>query len=269
MPKKQQPILIRITAGRILKGLRQAARMSYGDATAAKLGSRAKLERIEAGAQGLSHADLALMCQVYQADDETRKKLEELIDSGHEDAWWERSGPLPEWFSTFIELESMAQRIRVYEGELIPGLLQSPAYQHAMFAVQGTENPDKKFEMRQKRQIRAFECDVAIEAVVGEGALKRIVGDHDVMQEQRAYLHRLDELEAVTVRILPYTAGAHPAISGPFNLLDFANADLPSVVYSENYGNGRYDSSNGVLDEFRHRWDVVRGISIPLKEHLK
>jgi hypothetical protein len=269
MPKKRQPILIRITAGRILRGLRQAARMSYGDATTARLGSRAKLERIEAGAQGLSHADLALMCQVYRADDETRRKLEELIDSGHEDAWWERSGPLPEWFSTFIELESMASSIRVYEGELIPGLLQAPGYQRAMFAIEGTENPDKKLEMRQRRQVRAFEHGIAIEAIIGEGALKRIVGGQDTMQEQRDYLHHLDAREAITIRILPYAAGAHPAISGPFNLLDFANPDLPGVVYSENYGNGRYDTNRGVLNEFRRRLDVIRDLSVPLKEHLK
>jgi len=36
--------------------------------------------------------------------------------------------PVPEWFSLYLDVEPAAAAIRTYEAELIPGLLQTPAY---------------------------------------------------------------------------------------------------------------------------------------------
>jgi hypothetical protein len=167
MPRKPQPILVRIVAGRMLNTLRINARKSYADCQTAMLGSRSKLERIESGSQGLDYAQVKHMCEVYGADEETTTKLLEMVGIGVEDAWWERYGTVPEWFSTYIELEAMASGILAWDGYVVPGLLQCPAYQRAMFAMDGAENPDKQMEMRQRRQQSALDRHVKVDGIVG------------------------------------------------------------------------------------------------------
>ncbi|WP_307868689.1 Scr1 family TA system antitoxin-like transcriptional regulator [Micromonospora sp. C95] len=51
----------------------------------------------------------------------------------------------------------------------------------------------------------------------------------------------------VAVQILPFSAGAHAAMGGPFALLDYIDSALdPTVVYLDN------DSSTLLLEEERH-----------------
>src|SRR6266498_4139253 len=59
----------------------------------------------------------------------------------------------------------------------------------------------------------------------------------------RAQLERLLEacvLPRVTLQVLPFGAGAHPAMVGAFTVLRFEDAELPDVVYLEHLTNAVY-----------------------------
>jgi hypothetical protein len=43
----------------------------------------------------------------------------------------------------------------------------------------------------------------------------------------------------VTVQVLPFTAGGHPAMTTPYVILSFADAPDESIVYLENLTNGQ------------------------------
>ena len=45
---------------------------------------------------------------------------------------------------------------------------------------------------------------------------------------------------AVTLQVLPFSAGAHSAMGGPFSILRFAEPDLQDVVYIEQLTSALY-----------------------------
>lgn len=66
-----------------------------------------------------------------------------------------------------------------------------------------------------------------------ETALRRPVGDADVMRDQIDRLLEAAELPHVTLQVATFAAGPHPGTFGPFVLFRFAMAELPDMVYSE------------------------------------
>jgi len=61
-----------------------------------------------------------------------------------------------------------------------------------------------------------------------------------VMRAQLARITELAALPHVSVQVLPFSAGVHPAMEGPFRILGFPGPDDPDVVYLENQaGSGR------------------------------
>ena len=58
-----------------------------------------------------------------------------------------------------------------------------------------------------------------------------------VAAEELSFTHAAEKLfltqPAVTMQILPFDAGSHPAMGGPFTILRFSEPDLRDVVYIE------------------------------------
>jgi hypothetical protein len=70
--------------------------------------------------------------------------------------------------------------------------------------------------------------------VIDEAVIRRHVGiskDPAIMLDQlRAIADELERNPLVTLRVMPFTAGAHRGLSGPFTLLEF-DGGLPDVLY--------------------------------------
>ncbi len=69
--------------------------------------------------------------------------------------------------------------------------------------------------------------------VMDETVLRRPIGGPQVMREQLAYLIEATQLPTVTIQVIPFTAGWHPALHGMFNIYRFAASEVPDVVYGE------------------------------------
>ena len=69
----------------------------------------------------------------------------------------------------------------------------------------------------------------------GEGVLRQQVGGPVVMRAQLDHLARLmtERPEQIEIRVMPFTAGAHPALGGPFQILSFPSPRLPDLVWQE------------------------------------
>lgn len=104
-------------------------------------------------------------------------------------------------------------------------------------------------------------------AILGAGALAREVGGPEVMAEQRDHLAALGRRVKVSIRVLPFAAGAHAAFAGPFTLLDFADPEDPDVVYVESHIEGRYLERPGELAEYRRIFDLIRRQSTPVEQY--
>jgi hypothetical protein len=77
-------------------------------------------------------------------------------------------------------------------------------------------------------------------AVIDEAALRRPVGGREVMRGQLERLIDATKLPNITLQLLPFSAGAHPAMAGAFSVLRFGDQELPDVVYLEHLTGASY-----------------------------
>ena len=187
--------------------------------------SMSRISRIESGDIKVRSADVMELLSTYGVpmEDEAYKNLVEAARGLRAPSWWQRLGTLPSRYGTFIAYEAEATRLRTWEPVLIPGMLQTEAYARAVIGS-GYLEADKvreRVEARMRRQ-KALHASPAlgVSAVVSEAAVRLEVGDPDLMAEQCAHLVDLCRRPGITVQVLRYAAGAHPAVAGSFILLD-------------------------------------------------
>jgi transcriptional regulator with XRE-family HTH domain len=267
-------VVVRRSLGRRLRALRAEERKTAADVTAAGIASKAKLARIEAGIGAVKMADVRALCWLYGADQATTDALAELALNTASEGWWEDYGDvMPAWFALYVELEAAASEVLVYDPELVYGILQTPAYQRAIFTTAPgltPESAERQVRLRSERQRAAFDRDppLRIVSVLGEGVLARNVGGAAVMAEQRDHLRRLAERPHVEILVLPWAAGAHVAMKGGFVVLNFSNQDDPDLVYLETYAGGRYIEQGKMIQEYRDMFAAVRKQSLTIEEYL-
>ncbi|CNE84643.1 Helix-turn-helix [Mycobacterium tuberculosis] len=197
----------------------------------------ATVSRIEAAVHAPKVADIMALCKFYGLDDERTEVLVTLARQSRQRGWWHQySGSIPEWFEVYVGLEEEASEHLHYAPEAIPGLLQVEGYIRAV-SLASLETPaeeelERRVALRLKRQER-LTCEDAprVSAVLNEGAIRRQVGSAEVMREQLEHLISLSRLDQVNIVVLPFKAGAHPAMHGPCTLLRFPHPADPDVVY--------------------------------------
>lgn len=197
--------------------------------------SPSKMSRLETGHRGASARDINDLCDLYDVDDEQRRRLLELASEGKQRAWWQPLG-LPN--STYVGLESEAESISDFGLGFIPGLLQTADYAHAITrAVFPDMAPDVVEQRVQGRMTRQQLLDREnapdFEAIVDESVLHRVVGSRAVMRAQLERLLELSERPKVTLRVIPYEAGALPAGNNKFIIQRFASTEVKDVVFIE------------------------------------
>lgn len=213
------------------------------------------LSRWETGERSVRPNDLRALLDVYGVTDEqARETLLTLCRQAKERGWWQSYGSaVPGWFQFYVGLESEASTIHEYSGELVPGLLQTPDYYRAfLHTAPADADIDPKIQVRTERQERLASADGAPEywAVLNEAVVRRSVGSEVTMREQLEHLVKLADRSNVTIQILPFSAGVHPAMDGGFSILGFPEPSDPSVVYLENPAGSVYLEEAAEIDRF-------------------
>ena len=240
------PTVRRMLVGAELRRLRTAKGLSREEAGAAIRASEWKIHRLENCQVGFKDRDIVDLLRLYGVTD--ADEVAGFVMLAHEantPGWWQRYGDvLPQWFRTYVDLESAASLIRTYEGQLVPGLLQTDDYIRAVVhdaSPEPSEDVGRRVRLRMARQtVLTRERPPRLWAVVDEAALRRPVGGREVMRGQLERLIAATKLPNVTLQILPFAGGAHPAMVGAFSILRFADRELPDVVYLEHLTNAIY-----------------------------
>jgi transcriptional regulator with XRE-family HTH domain len=162
--------------------------------------------------------------------------------------WWERydGNTLRSWFAPFVGLEQGAAQIRIYEAQLIPGLLQTKEYAEAVTRRGTAERAEADIvhhvELRMTRQaVLHREPDpLRLWVVLDEAVLRRVVGSPTVMRDQLRHLAEMTRHPKITVQVVPYAHGAHPGMVGRFQILDFPWPTDPGVAYIEHQSGALY-----------------------------
>jgi len=230
------PTVRRRELGTLLKALRSAKGWTAEQVADRLLISTSKVSRLETGQRGASTRDINDLCDLYEVAEEQRQHLLELASEGKQRAWWQ---PLALPYSTYVGLEAEAKSISDYGLGLMPGLLQTPDYARAVVRAAVPkwvpEVVEQRIEGRMARQQRLLHSGDAphFEAVVDESVLHRVVGSPAIMQAQLERLLELSDLPNVTLRVIPYEAGALPAGNNKFIILGFALPAVADVVFIE------------------------------------
>jgi hypothetical protein len=123
-------------------------------------------------------------------------------------------------------MEGRAWKVEAFQDSVLPGLLQTPDYARevlrALDPAATAQRIERTLAARIARQRRlTAEEPLQVSAVIGEGALRLLVGAPEVMRAQLKHLVDLAAEPSVALRVLPFTTGAHAGITGPFKILRF------------------------------------------------
>jgi hypothetical protein len=261
------PTVRRMLLGAQLRRLRTEAGVSRQDAGEAIRASEWKIHRLENGQVGFKERDIIDLLRRYGVTDHDElDAFLALAQEANQPSWWNSySDLLPQWFRAYIDLESAATLIRTYEGQLVPGLLQTEAYMRALMRDtlhEPPEDTERRIALRLRRQqLLTQPGGPRLWAIVDEAALRRSVGGHEVMRAQVTRLLEAIELPSVILQVLPLAIGAHPGMVTGFTILRFPDEELPDVVYLEQLDGAAYLDRRESVDHYYHVMEVISGHS--------
>ena len=240
------PTVLRILVGSHLRQLRENKGITRDEAGYAIRGSGSKISRLELGRVSFKLRDVEDLLTLYGVvGDDARSAVLTLARQANTPGWWHRySDVLPEWFHVYIGLEEAATLIRTYEVQFVPGLLQTEDYIRAVATGHTTISPeelDRRVKLRVTRQqLLTRPNPPRLWAVIDEAALRRPIGNREIMRGQIERLIEATKMPNVTLQVLPFSAGAHSAEAGAYSILRFPDQDLPDIVYLEQLTSALY-----------------------------
>jgi hypothetical protein len=137
-------------------------------------------------------------------------------------------------FETYLDLESAASAIRIFQPLVVFGLFQTEDYARA---VERGSNPRLS------------------EAVVEGNVWLRLARQRRLFSPDKRVRLKLAGGGTVELRVLPFRAGAHSGLLGAFTILEFDDPEDPIVAYIQSYVGVRYDDQPAQVDPHRQVYD--------------
>ncbi|MFJ9246191.1 Scr1 family TA system antitoxin-like transcriptional regulator [Streptomyces sp. NPDC101776] len=192
------------------------------------------------------------------------KKCDELLGTGgvllrmwrHID--WYPEVQHPDWFEKRAEMDAQAVALREYQERVIPGMLQTPAYAHALFSrIASGDEVDERVRARLSRQPRFFGEDGPLYvAVLDESCLRNAVGSPEVMRGQCAHLLAVGRRPNIRIQVAPAALFGLLRPSGSMSLIKLP--DGHEWVYSESLDRGHFNDDPAVFAGHSQAYDVLR-----------
>jgi transcriptional regulator with XRE-family HTH domain len=220
--------------GRLLKGLRENARLTQEEAGRALGYSDSKISRFEAGQLPDLYVMFAMLDR-YGLTFDQWEPVRELWKLASQKGWWTAYKLLDQGY---VSMEDEAASVRTYQMSFVPGLLQTEAYAREIFAMSqmphSRKTIDDQVAIRIRRQLRlSAENPLIFEAIIQECVLNRPDGDRAVRRAQLLQIAERAKWPNVTVRVVPESAGKHDGLYGGITLLSFPDREDPPVAYVE------------------------------------
>lgn len=239
------PVIQRALLTRELQRLRHASGETQGAVAQALEWSLSKLIRLEGGHVGFSRSDLEALLRHYGvADDDYIAVQVERARKARQSGWWAEYKLADKEFQTYIGYEEGASSILMTHGLLVPGLLQTKAYRRIILKAYGVpdDDLDRLLAFSGERQEKVLQSAPRRHFILDEAVIQRSVDN--VMSEQLQRLIEFSEHPKITIQVIPFTAGPHPGMKGPFVVLGFDGV-LDDLLYLEN------DLHGDVVDDDR------------------
>lgn len=226
--------LSRKQLGRILRAARERQGLSLPEVAVALDTSWSTVQRLESGGSArLDRPRLsALLDALRITDADQREEIQQLAAEAREPVWWyPYTSALRRTFSLYLAYEADAVGIRTLATVIIPGLLQTEAYARAVMHRLDPETVDARVRVRLERQARLRTADgPPLTAILDEACLFRMIGSPELHHAQLLHLVEVAALPTVSLRVMPFSAGAYPETIGEFVLLDLPDGDTAACI---------------------------------------
>ncbi|SCG68497.1 helix-turn-helix domain-containing protein [Micromonospora halophytica] len=172
----------------------------------------------------------------------------------------------PAWFRPWTDVEQDATSLRSFEPSVIPGLLQTPEYAHAVLSSGPLADDEIEgyVAARLARQAAVFDRPrpPLTVFVIDEAALRR--GEPEIMHPQLDHLEVMARRSCLLLHVVPLRAGFHPGQAGAFVIASLD--DTEDIGYIDDQAAGRL--TNDVAPLWRV-WDTVRSVALPRDQSIQ
>ncbi|MGH3888019.1 MAG: helix-turn-helix domain-containing protein [Pseudonocardiaceae bacterium] len=261
------PTIQRRRLGKALKRARDQAGKTQEEAAAVIDAAASKISRLELGQSGIKLTDLALLLDFYGVRSEHVEGMRDLARAGRQRGRWAGfRNVIPDWFRAYVDLEADASEIRWYQPEVVPGILQTEAYIHAMNPTAHPRVTDdevnREVAVRLERQAILDQPDTTLNFILSESALRRNIGDATIMHQQLLHLAELAERPNVELQVLPFDAQTFGAAWVGFIILRFDQDATSDVVYLETYTDADYLDAPEAVQAYTALWNRLQAAAM-------
>lgn len=242
-----------------LRRLRAHAKLTQRQVAESLDWSPSKVIRIEQGTVRIGVTDLQALLNLYQVTDTTVvADLTSMARDSKKLPFAEYRDVVTAETLRYFQYEANASIIRQVHPLVVPGLLQVEEYSRAVLEAYSkpSKDADKIVESRKERQ-ELLERTEPPEAffILDESVLRREVGGPKVMSRQIEHLVEMAQRPAVTIQVIPFAAGAHSALAGPFVHLEFPADNDPDVIFVENaLGDTLFRDDEEITAQYREQF---------------
>jgi len=242
--------------GRLLRGYRVQAGMSQTE-LAQRLGRKhPHISRWEAGKLSLSESDLGALLGIYGIIGAERDGILELHRDAADPNWLARG--VGRQIAVVREYENGATSITNVQPSIVPGPLQTRAYALEVLLGAGATHGQAQdwADFRMARREKILSGGTEFTAIIGEYALRYPACSREVAVEQARQLHKIAELDHITIQILPIGLRYTPARAGAFVLIESAHSK--PVVHLEQYGSSTTLTDARYVRSYLDAADILR-----------
>ncbi len=269
--RRPSPTIRQRELGRRLREARTGLDLTIEDVASELLCSATKISRIETAVRRPSLRDVRDLCTLYKLDEATAAKLMDLARGAREPGWWGQYDDL--YLVPYIGMEQEASEIICYSMFYVPALLQTADYAHAIIKAMIPEiQPEihqQHVEVRLRRQeLLDGKHSLIYRVFLDEAVLHHPVGSHSLMASQLEKILKLAQAGGVTVQIIPFKVGPHPAADNAFVFLEFAQAISP-IVFVQGIVNNYYYERDADIARFRKAIEYLRDVALSPRDSVQ
>jgi transcriptional regulator with XRE-family HTH domain len=178
----------------------------------------------------------------------------------------------PGWFQRWAtDVEAKAIKLRWFEPQVFPGLLQIEDYVRALLADRigaTVDETEASVSARLDRQgILAQDKPPELWVVIDEAVLHRGVGGPYVMREQLRHLIEMGQRSNIVLQVIPSSVAVHDGLRGAgFTIADLENS--APVAYQDTAVRGQIVDDRDDVAALMTIWDRLRAEALPRKASL-
>jgi uncharacterized protein DUF5753/helix-turn-helix protein len=255
--------VVRRSVGIELRLLRERAGLPLDDVAEVVGWSSAKLSRVERGVgTGTAVEELAALLGFLRVKQRDRARILGLVAGGNDQGLW--TGRDGERAETCLAFENAAAKITTVEPSLVPGLLQTAEYCRAWFTATGV--PSDRIHGRMARRLgwqqrlldRPGQRELTF--IITELAMRQPVASQLLMAQQLQHIIDMASRPGITLRLVPRTVAAHPALLGAFVMLEFA--DGRPVVHVEGRDSDLFPAHPAEIESYQRSVDILLTLTL-------